>query len=298
MSLDLRMLRIFLAVCETGSISRAAQRAHLSQPALTRRMQDLEGFCGTPLLRRTPKGVELTEAGRLFELRAKEMLALAERTQRELDKGAGRFGGIVRIGLVESKVTPLAAELLEAWTTLHPQARFEVYAADGDALRAKLDADQLDLAFLIEPVETAKYESVALPIEERWGVVMRMDAPLAQAESLSPQDLTQMPLIAPGRHLVRETLASSFSVEAEALRIVGTHNLLTDALELVRRGIGSALTIEGAYALRPSPDLIFVPIVPELHAGHQLVRRLNRPLSFSAENFWQLCLEKLKKQAS
>ena len=87
--MNLRQLKGFQVVCRTGSITRAAELIHLSQPALTRQIQDLESFCGCNLFERTRHGIVLTDEGELFRVRGGEMLGLAERTQRELKEAGG-----------------------------------------------------------------------------------------------------------------------------------------------------------------------------------------------------------------
>lgn len=110
--MNLRQLKAFQAVCRTGSITRASELIHLSQPALTRQIQDLESFCGCKLFERTRHGIVLTDEGELFRVRAEEMLSLAERTQRELKEAGGFTGGIVRIGCVESSAAQELSQLL------------------------------------------------------------------------------------------------------------------------------------------------------------------------------------------
>lgn len=296
MPLDFRSLQAFLTVCEEGNISRAAQALYLSQPALTRRMQELESHYGAALFRRSKKGVTLTEAGYHLQVRAKEMLALADRTEREMEENAGRLGGIVRLGVVETKAAPLAARWLRDWCADRPKAQFELYAADGDDVRRLLDEDRLDIAVLLEPVETAKYESIALPCWERWGVVVRADDPLLTEPVLTMETLRRMKLILPRRHIVRQTLQAWFGETAERLSIAGYHNLPTNALELVRAGLGALLCVEGSYAMRPSDDLRFVALYPERRTAHRLAKRRHHQLSRAAEDFWQMCLEHARNE--
>lgn len=162
-----------------------------------------------------------------------------------------------------------------------PKAQFELYAADGDDVRRLLDEDRIDIALLLEPVETAKYESVPLALTERWGVVVRTDDPAASAESLSMDALRWLSLILPLRHMVRDTLHGWFDDASETLTIAGYHNVPTNALELVLAGLGALLCVEVSYTMRPSADLRFIPLAPERRT-HQLSR--------SAEDFWQMCV--------
>lgn len=290
MQLDLRSLQAFLAVCEEGGISRASQVLYLSQPAVTRRIQELESYYGAKLFVRTRKGMLLTEAGFHLHTRAKELLALAERTSREMAENAGRLGGIVRLGIVETNAAPLAVKWLRDWCAVRLKAQFEIYAADGDDIRKLLDEDRLDIAILLKPVETAKYESIDLKLNERWGVVLPADEPKSKVEFLTIEELEGIPLILPRRHIVRDTLIAWFGEAAERLTIAGYHNVPTNALEAVRAGLGALLCVEGAYTMRQTPDLRFVPLSPERRTGHSLVKRRNHLLSPSADDFWQMCL--------
>ena len=78
--MEFRHLRYFMALAEEGNFGRAAKRVHISQPPLTRQIRQLEEEFGARLFERTPKGVELTEAGRLFREEAVKILALAQLT--------------------------------------------------------------------------------------------------------------------------------------------------------------------------------------------------------------------------
>ena len=76
--MELRHLRYFVAVAETENVTRAATKLHVSQPALSRQIHDLEDEIGFPLLERSAKSVRLTEAGRTFLIEARAVLQRAE----------------------------------------------------------------------------------------------------------------------------------------------------------------------------------------------------------------------------
>lgn len=289
--MNLRQLKAFLTVCRLGNITRAAQALYVSQPALTRQIQELESLCGCALFERTKRGILLTEAGELLQIRAQEILDLAERTQHELRDVTGFSAGIVRIGCVESAAAAELTGLLKDWRTELPQAQFEIYAADGDDIRKLLDEERLDMGILLEPVETAKYDSLPMHAAERWGVVVKKDA--GEAGPLDLETLSAMPLILPRRHIVIETLSQWFGDYAKSLRIAGYHNLPTLGLQAVREGIGALLCVEGSIAIRPQEDLVFRPLLPERRTGHRLVRKKNRKLSRTAERFWSFAVERL-----
>lgn len=222
--MNLRQLKAFQAVCRTGSITRASELIHLSQPALARQIQDLESFCGCKLFERTRHGIVLTDEGELFQVRAEEMLSLAERTQREFREAGGFTGGIVRTGCVESSAAQKLSQLLAKWQQSTPgvrKAEFELYCADGDDIRSSLDEERLDVGILLEPVETAKYDSLPLSSVDRWGVVVRSDSPEAQLPALTQDELVKLPLILPRRHIVIDTLHQWFNGRPEPLKNCG-----------------------------------------------------------------------------
>ena len=87
--MELRTLRSFLAVAREGNVTRAARQLHITQPALSRQLSELEREMGCELLLREPRGVTLTEQGMLLRKRAEEIVSLADRTERELRAPAG-----------------------------------------------------------------------------------------------------------------------------------------------------------------------------------------------------------------
>lgn len=103
------------------------------------------------------------------------------------------LGGTVALGCVESCASRMLPEVLEEFSRLHPKVQYELYSADGDDIREKLDRGELDFGILLEPVEAAKYDSIRLPYWETWGIVMRKDDPLSEKEVLPPKTSRPFP---------------------------------------------------------------------------------------------------------
>ena len=93
--MELRLLRYFLTVAREGSITNAASALHITQPTLSRQMQELEEELGQPLLVRGSRSVSLTGEGMLLRKRAEEILELVEKAQREVSLGDGMITGEV-----------------------------------------------------------------------------------------------------------------------------------------------------------------------------------------------------------
>ncbi|MFI9604216.1 LysR family transcriptional regulator [Streptomyces sp. NPDC052043] len=147
--MEIRHLRSFLVLAEERHFGRAAQRLHIAQPALSQQLKTLEREVGTTLLDRSTRHVDLTEAGRLLQDRAGQIIAALERTRTELDLLTAGRAGSVRLGFVGTAtydVLPLVAQRLRAeLPAVHLDLRGELLGPDLlDAVRE----GTLDLAVL------------------------------------------------------------------------------------------------------------------------------------------------------
>lgn len=266
--MELRVINYYLTVAREGSITRAAEVLHVSQPNLSRQLKQLEDELGVALFIRGNKRITLTTEGILFQQRANEIVSLVSKTAHEFAQQKDSVGGTVSIGCVETNASRMLAETLQEFSSRYPLVRYDLYSADGDDIREKLDKGIIDIGILLEPIETAKYNFIRLPALEKWGIIMRRDDPLAQRESVGIQEVSKLPLIPPRRMIVRNELSSWFGIPEEELQIFATHNLLTNAALLVEEKLGYAICVEGAHEIRGSRNTCFVPFTPALTTGH------------------------------
>ena len=283
--MDIRLLEYFLAVAKYGNITRAAEQLHVTQPTISRQLMELEETVGSPLLIRGKRQVTLTEAGVLFQQRAEEIISLLEKTMRDITDHDDLLGGTVTIGCVESCVSRMLPKALSGFSSRYPKVKYELYSADGDDIREKLDRGDLDFGILVEPVESAKYDFFRLPYWETWGVVMRKDDPLAQKESISKEDILSIPLILPRREIVQDHIAGWFGVNRGQLHVFAGHNLLNNAALLVEAGLGYVVCVGGSFEIRGGEKLCFVPLSPERTTGHVLAWKKNRVFHSAANRF-------------
>ena len=290
--MDLRLLEYFLAVARVGNITKAAEQLHVTQPTISRQLMDLEERLGTPLLTRGKRPVTLTDAGILFQQRAQEMVDLMEKTRRDLSEQGDLTGGTVALGCVETTASWMLPAALKEFSALHTQVRYELYSADGDDIREKLDRGELDFGILLEPVEAAKYDYLRLPYWETWGLVMRQDDPLAGTGSLAREDILPLPLILPRREIVQDHIAGWFDVDRSQLNVFASHNLLNNAALLVEEKLGYVICSSGAFRLRGAGGLCFRPFSPERTTGHVMAWRKNRVFHSAASRFRDFIREK------
>lgn len=145
-SLDIDLLRSWLAVVETGALSRAARRVHRTQSALSMQMQRLEAVVGQPLLLRTGRGVRLTPAGERLRDHAQRLLALHDQALADLAEDP--LSGVLRFGCPDDYAVRFLPPLLRGFARRHPRVLVEVVCAPTPQLRQALARRELDLALV------------------------------------------------------------------------------------------------------------------------------------------------------
>ncbi|MCZ4149071.1 LysR family transcriptional regulator, partial [Escherichia coli] len=112
------------------------------------------------------------------------------------------------------------------------------------------DKGLLDVGILLEPIHIEKYDFIRIPQKERWGVLMKTSSPLAQNEYVTSTDLVGVPLLISSRSVVQNEIASWFADEYAHLNFVATYNLISNVLNRVELGLGTAICIEGALTMK------------------------------------------------
>ncbi len=268
--MELRTLRYFLAAANEENITRAADLLHVTQPTLSRQLMDLERELGTTLMLRGKKGMTLTDDGLFFRQRAEEIVELADRLEQAFAERNAEVSGVISIGATESVGSRLFAKLIKHFSDKYPLVHFDLYNEMADYIKERIDRGLVDVGLLLEPVDTVKYDFVRLSQKETWGVLMRQDHPLAGRESVRPEEMIPYPLILPLRERVRSEVLNWLKCEEKDLNIPLSYTLLSNAVLLVEEGLGCAFCLDGALAIRSSPDLRFIPIRPE-HTTHSVL---------------------------
>lgn len=284
-TLELRVLRYFLAVTEERSITGAAEYLRISQPSLSRQLRQLEERLGHRLFERGSRAITLTAEGELLRDRAREIVALADRTETEIASMDEPVGGPVYLGCGESDAMRILARAARRVRVRWPQVRFHLYSGNAEDLGERLDSGLLDFAVLIEPADVSKYEYVRLPAADVWGVLMRRDHPLAARDAVSSADLEGLPLLVSRQMRAGGELAGWQGAAPERLDIVGTYNLPNNAALMVSEGVGCALCLDRIVNTGPDSDLTFRPLSPRFESGLDLVWRVDRRFSRAARCF-------------
>ena len=268
--MELRTLRYFLAVAAEENITRAADILHVTQPTLSRQLIELERELGTTLMERGKRKLTLTDDGFFFRQRAEEIVDLADRLEKAFIERQTEIGGIITIGATEAVGSRLLAKLITAFSARYPRVQFHLYNDMADYIKERLDKGLVDIALLLEPVDTSKYDFVRFSQKETWGVLVRDDHPLAAHETVTPDEMADYPLILPLRERVRAEILNWMGREEKDLNIPLSYTLLSNAVLLVEEGMGCAFCLNGALAIHSSPRLRFIPIHPA-HTTHSVL---------------------------
>lgn len=294
--MELKHLRSFLAVAREGSITHAANYLHISQPALSRQMQDLEDELQVRLFERGSHQVTLTPDGMSFRQRAREIVDLSDQVLEEFQTLKDSISGEIRIGCGESRNMMWLIEMLRNLQIDYPDLRFSIYSGNSEDVIDRLEKGLLDFGVLVEPVTLKHCDSIRFPKRDIWGVLMRKDSPFASSPTITLDQLRQMNLLCslqmiPGK-IKHNGFAQWFENREDELQIVGTYNLIYNAGLMVENAIGNALTLEGLANTSEQSPLCFRRLEPELSSGLLLVWKKYRILSPAA----QLLLDSVQNQ--
>ena len=282
--MELRVLEYFLAVAREQNISRAAEHLHLTQPTLSRKLKDLEDEFGKTLFHRGKRKVTLTEDGLYFRKRAEEIVSLARRTEAEMKNPYDLISGDIYIGAGETDAIRHIARVVTGLQREYSGIHFHVVSGDRSDLTERLDKGLFDFCLLLGDIDQSKYEYLTLPFRDRWGVLMRKDAPLAEREFLAPEDMWDKPLIVSRQIPGDARFAKWFGRPFSQLNVAATYNLVINASVMAAEGMGYVLLLDKLINTQGS-GLVFVPFLPEHTIGMTLVWKKYQSLSKAAARF-------------
>lgn len=296
--MEFRLLEYFLAVAREQNITAAAESLHISQPALSTQLKNMEAELGKQLLIRGVKGsrkVILTEEGMILRKRAEEMLLLMRRTEEEISGSNETIAGNVFIGAGETETVRLFAKVAKKLQQKYPDIRYNISSGNAEHVLEYLDKGIIDFGLLFTEIDGQKYEAIPVPIKDTWGVLMRRDSPLAEKETICPEDLWDKPLIVSHQKGDDVYLNQWLQREESELHIVATYNLLFNASLLVDEGLGYALCYDKLINTQGS-NLCFRPFSPRLEARGFIVWKKYQVFSRAANIFLQYLRELLEAE--
>lgn len=297
--MDIRQLVALIAVAEEGSVTGAARRLGLVQPAVSRQIRSLEAELGVQLFERTSAGMQVTDSGEVMLDRARRAVAELERARAELQPSTDDVRGVVSVGLLDSMTDVLAGRLVSAVHDAYPKVRLQILTAYSGHLREWLSSGDLDLALLYDLRAEAPFRTDPAGGEQLWAI-----APAGTAlESERPVPLKQLadiPLVLPqAGHGLRLLIDQAFAAVGRRPRVAVETNSMRVQKLLVRDGHGwSILPAIGAVTDVASGLLSGAPVSePPIQRTIVIVSRdhhRRRPAVRAVADQLALCLEHIK----
>jgi DNA-binding transcriptional LysR family regulator len=256
-NLGLRHLRCFVVLADELHFARAAQKLHVSQPALSQTLKQLEVATGLRLLRRTTRRVELTREGAAFRDDAVRVLrefdGLVERAH---ETAAGRRGTL-HVGFTIGAAVDIVPRVLRAYEERYPDVRVALTEFDFSEPAAGLDDGRSDVAILRPPIDVGDAELATLTTEAR--VACLPDShPLAGRDEISIREILGEPIIgAPGHGVWRDYWLACDYRDGAPPPVVAEVATFETELQAVASGRGISITAEAAARFYARPGLSF-----------------------------------------
>lgn len=284
-----RHLNIFLAVYQTGSVTRAAEKLYMTQPAVTRAIKELEHYYGVLLFERINQRLSVTEAGRQFYAYALHIIDSFDQMEKKMRNWDEL--GVIRVGASVTLGSMLLPKVLKAFQKSHAQITIKATVTNGTKLQSKLADNELDFA-LIEGGVAGENLICEEFTEDRLILLLPPNSELLQRETICLADLKEYPLVLRENESVSRILLNhifalhNLSIEP-FMESVSVHAII----QAVHEGIGISFLPErlvhygvasGFIATKPVAD-------EEFMRKNYIVRHKNKLLTSTARDFIALC---------
>ncbi len=232
--MEFRHLRYFLAVADALHFTKAAEGLHVSQPALSAQVKQLEQEVGVPLFDRLGRSVHLTRAGMIFREHARRALREMELAQATIAQEEGLQRGQLTVGVVQTVNAYLVPEIVTRFSTKYPLVSLKLDELSGPDIEAGVENGALDMGIGFVPVTSERIENQPL-FEEDFVLIASPGHRLARRRQLSLSALAEESLILlPDIFCTRRLLNASFERIGAQPKIIVEMNSIEGILATVR----------------------------------------------------------------
>jgi len=294
MKLDTLGLEAFVAIAEEGRFGRAADTLHITQTALTRRLQNLEALLGVTLVERTTRSVALTRLGLEFLPQARRLLSDLAAALTEIRKTGKAERGDVTIACVPTVGVRFLPSVIQEYAARYPQNRIHILDHSSSGVAESVLRREAEFGVNIEGPRHPELDAVRL-LQDRFVLVCRDDHPLGRRRGVSWKELAGYPLIvageASGNRPLLDTALGTAKIELQAHYEVQRSST---ALGLVAAGVAAAVVPSLAIQKGVYPRIRVRPLAdPVVSRALVLVSRKTSQLSPAARALY----DTIEKQA-
>lgn len=289
MKIDFDGIQAFVVIAELGGFSKAAEHLHVTQTALTRRVQKLESYLGLRLLDRTTRYVELTAVGREFLPQAKAIvgeMTLAVGRLKDMSKNARGSFTLACVPTMASHVLP---EAIRRYRQSHPGNRVRLIDTTAFEVRDAVLHGQAELGIGI-PTERHP-ELLETPLlEDPLMFFCREEHPLSRREAVTWSDMRETELVVVSS-MTATRVFMDYQLAKRGISLSGAYEVQhhATAISLVAAGVGTAILPASTLEEGARPGVCRIPLVsPVVKRKITLLRRKNSTLSPAANAFFEL----------
>ena len=291
--MELEQIEYFVRVAELGSFTRASRALNMAQPALSRKIRQLEVELRQNLLVRNGRGAAPTDAGKLLLEHGRGILHQVQRLREELGRVRGSLAGRVAIGLPPSIAKVLTVSLTREFRAKLPQAALSISEGLSVAMQESIVNGRLDIALLYGAVPTPGLEITPLLDEDLF--LVQRQGQRSQSDAVTLKDVAALPLIIPTRPnairmLVESEMANIDCHPNIALEIDGVPAIL----DLVLDGAGCAVLSKNAVTTSGQASLFSVRPIAGLYSKLSIAVSSQRPATLTQQAMLELMQQLVK----
>ncbi len=256
-------MRYFLAVAREENMTKAAEILHVTQPTLSKALRSLEDELGKKLFVRHSFSIRLTDEGVLLRNRAEDLISMADKIEQEFISLDDISGGKLYLGLAESYQIRYLARVIKDFKIRYPNLQYHITSGDTEQIADKLDKGLLDFLVLAELPDSRKYDYLAFPEKDEWGLVVPESDPLSEKNAVRAEALKGLPLFCSEQAWngdIKQWAGSSYS----KMKLEGSFRLSYNGSIFAREGLGYLLTFRNLIDTSKESGLVFIPLEPKL----------------------------------
>lgn len=285
--MDLVLTRSLIAVADHGSIGEAAEALALSQPALSRRIQQLEQHLETELVVRSGRGIALTEMGRLAVREGRLLVERFERLREDIGRYERLEAGVVRVGGGATAVSYLLPKAIGAFQAQHPSVRFEVREAGSRDIERSVVLEEAELGIVTLPVLSREL-SIRPLFRDRIALVAGSGHPLSGRKRVSLSDLDGQSVVGfEAGSAIRQRIDEALRLAEVSVNVVMELRSIAAILRMVETTSSLAFVSE----LGANPEQVLRVSGLRIERRLALISKRERSLSPSAAAFAELLVD-------
>ena len=243
--ITLQQMEILVALVETGSFTKAAGKFYLSQPSLTKQIQNLEGAAGTRMVNRGRTGISLTPEGQILYNYAKRMLRLREDAKERIGRIKEQESGPIYISASTIPATYILPRLLSNLTQTHPDIQIHMQIHDSEETLQTVLADQAEMGFIGKASLHKKIVAERL-WKDHLALVVPANHPLANRESVAVKEITGIPFVvrergSATRDIVEQNLQKYLDISLSTFNVICEMGSSEAVKEAILAGLGVSI---------------------------------------------------------